>query len=60
MGDILLLFMQFSKMKMCLPISPTSVVELGTCNVKKFHTNIYFIQHNGESSPHQPGVPRSC
>jgi hypothetical protein len=37
------------------PISPTSVIELGRSHVKKFHANIYFIQHSGESTPHQPG-----
>jgi hypothetical protein len=38
-----------------LPISLTSLVEFGRSHVKKFHTNIYFIQHYGQSSPHQPG-----
>jgi hypothetical protein len=33
---------------------PTSLAKLGRSHVKKFHTNIYFIQHCGESSPHQP------
>jgi hypothetical protein len=36
------------------PISPTSLVEHGRSNVKKFHTNICFVQHRGDSSPHQP------
>jgi hypothetical protein len=36
------------------PISPTSRVELRRIHVKKFHTNICFVQHHGESSPHQP------
>jgi hypothetical protein len=53
-------FMQLSKRKMRLPISPTSLAERGISNVKKFHTNVCFVQHSGESSPHQPGVPRSC
>jgi hypothetical protein len=39
---------------MCLPISPTPLTELGRSHVKKFHTNIYFVQHYGEISPHQP------
>jgi hypothetical protein len=33
---------------MHLPISPTSLTELGRGNVKKFHTNAYFVQHSGE------------
>jgi hypothetical protein len=40
---------------MRLPISPTSLAELGRSHVKKFHTIISFIQHHGEISPHQPG-----
>jgi hypothetical protein len=48
-------FMQLSKRKMCLQIGPTSLTELGRSNVKKFHTNIYFLQDRGESSLHQPG-----
>jgi hypothetical protein len=28
---------------------------LGRDHVKKFHTNISFIQYRGEISPHQPG-----
>jgi hypothetical protein len=38
---------------MRLPISSTLLAELGRWHVKKFHTNIYFVQHHGESSPHQ-------
>jgi hypothetical protein len=38
-----------------LPISPTLLAELGRRHVKKFHTNICFVQHRGESNPHQPG-----
>jgi hypothetical protein len=40
---------------MCLPANPTSLTEHGRSHVKKFHTNIYFVQQRGESSPHQPG-----
>jgi hypothetical protein len=40
---------------MTLPISLTSLAELGRSHVKKFYTNIYYVQHLGESSPHQPG-----
>jgi hypothetical protein len=36
-------------------ISPTSLGEHGRSNINKFHTNICFVQHCGESSPHQPG-----
>jgi hypothetical protein len=36
------------------PISPTSLAKLWRRNVKKFYTNICFIQYHGESSPHQP------
>jgi hypothetical protein len=46
-------FMQVSKWEMRLPISSTLLAELGRWHVKKFHTNIYFVQHHGESSPHQ-------
>jgi hypothetical protein len=38
-----------------IPISPTSLAELGRCHVKKFHINVCFVQHYGESSLHQPG-----
>jgi hypothetical protein len=38
-----------------LPISPNSLVELGRSHVKKFHTNISFVQHHGEINPHQLG-----
>jgi hypothetical protein len=55
-----LFFMQLSKKMTRLPISRTSLTELGRSNVKKFHTKVYFIQHSGESSPHQPRVPQSC
>jgi hypothetical protein len=51
---ILFFFMQLSKRKMSLRISPTSLAELGRSNIKKFHSNIYFVQYRGESSPHQP------
>jgi hypothetical protein len=37
-------------------ISPTSLAELGRSHVKKFYTNIYFVQHHGESSPQQVGT----
>jgi hypothetical protein len=40
---------------MRLLISPTSLAELGRIHVKKFCTNIYSVQHHGESSPHQSG-----
>jgi hypothetical protein len=53
-------FMQLSKRKTRLPISPTSHAEHGRSKVKLFHTNVCFVQHSGESSPHQPGVPQSC
>jgi hypothetical protein len=33
---------------------PTSLIKHGRSHVKKFHTNVYFIQRRGESSPHQP------
>jgi hypothetical protein len=39
---------------MRLLISPTSLAEFGRNHVKKFHTNIYFVQHYEKSSPHQP------
>jgi hypothetical protein len=39
---------------MRLPISPTLLTKLSRSHVKKFHTNISFIQHLGEISPHQP------
>jgi hypothetical protein len=45
-------FMQLSKWKMRLQIGPTSLTEHGRSNVKKFHTNIYFLQDRGESSLH--------
>jgi hypothetical protein len=49
MGDILFFsFTQLSKRKTRLPISPTSLAEHGRSNVKKFHTNICFIQHSVE------------
>jgi hypothetical protein len=38
---------------MCLPISPTSLTELARSHIKKFHTDISFIQHHGEISPHR-------
>jgi hypothetical protein len=38
-----------------LHVYPTSLIELGRSHVKKFHTNIYFVQYRGESSPHQSG-----
>jgi hypothetical protein len=38
-----------------LPISPTLLAELERSHIKKFYTNVCFIQHRGESSPHQPG-----
>jgi hypothetical protein len=44
--------MQLSKMETHLSISPISIAELWRSHVKKFHVNIYFIQHHGESSPH--------
>jgi hypothetical protein len=47
-----LFFMQLSKRETRLPISPTSLTKLGRSHVKKFHLNICFIQHSGESSPH--------
>jgi hypothetical protein len=47
--------MQLSKRETRLPISTTPLAELGRSHVKKFHTNICFIQHHGESSRHQPG-----
>jgi hypothetical protein len=53
MGDILFFFMQLSKRETHLPISPTSLGKLVRSNVKKFHTNICFVQHSGETSPHQ-------
>jgi hypothetical protein len=54
-GDIILFFMFLGKKEMRLLISLTSLTELGRSHIKKFHTNICFIQHHGESSPHQPG-----
>jgi hypothetical protein len=48
-------FMQLSKRQTRLSISPTLLAELERRRVKKFHTNIYYVQHRGESSPHQPG-----
>jgi hypothetical protein len=48
-------FIQLSKRGTRLPISPTSLIELGRRHVKKFYTNICFVQHYGESSPHQSG-----
>jgi hypothetical protein len=56
MENILLavFFMQLSKRVTHLLISPTSLPELGRIHIKMFHTNIYFLQHHGESSPHQP------
>jgi hypothetical protein len=54
-GDIIFFFTQLSKRETRLLISPTSLAELGRRHVKKIHTNICFIQHHGESSPHQPG-----
>jgi hypothetical protein len=48
-------FMQLCKRETRLLISPTSLTELRRSYVKKFHTNIYFIQHHRESSPHQLG-----
>jgi hypothetical protein len=33
-----------------LHVCPTLLVELGRRHVKKFYTNICFIQHRGESS----------
>jgi hypothetical protein len=48
-------FIQLSKREMHLPISPTSLAELGRSHVKMFHTNICYVQHRGESSPLQPG-----
>jgi hypothetical protein len=50
---LIVLFIQLSKREMCLPISPTWLVEFGRGHVKKFHTNICFVQHHEESSPHQ-------
>jgi hypothetical protein len=47
--------MQLSKRETHLPIRPTSLAELGISHVKKFHTNIYFVQHCEESSHHQSG-----
>jgi hypothetical protein len=55
MGNILFFFMQLSKRETCLLISPTSLTELGRSHVKKFHTNVCYVQHLRESSPHQPG-----
>jgi hypothetical protein len=40
---------------MRLLISPTSLAELARSHIKKFHTNISFIQHHGEISPHHTG-----
>jgi hypothetical protein len=42
-------------MQTCHPISLTSLAKLGRSHVKKFHTNISFVQHHGEISPHQLG-----
>jgi hypothetical protein len=50
-----LLFMQLNKRETCLLISTTSLSELGRRHIKKFYTNIFFIQHRGKSSPHQSG-----
>jgi hypothetical protein len=47
--------MQLSKRETRLPISPTSLTKCGKSHIKKFYTNIYFIQHREESSPHQSG-----
>jgi hypothetical protein len=41
---------------MCLPISLTSLTELGRCHAKKIHTNICYVQHIGENSPHHTGI----
>jgi hypothetical protein len=38
-----------------LHVCPTSLIKLGRNHVKKFLTNIYFVQHRGENGPHQPG-----
>jgi hypothetical protein len=45
-------FMQLSKRKTRLSISLTSLAKLGRRNVKKFQTNVCFVQLSGESSPH--------
>jgi hypothetical protein len=55
MWDILFFFMQVSKRETHLLISPTSLTEHGRRHVKKFYANICFVQHRGESSPHQSG-----
>jgi hypothetical protein len=55
-GDIILFFMFLGKKEMRLLISLTSLTKLGRSHIKKFHTNICFIQHHGESSPHQQGT----
>jgi hypothetical protein len=47
--------MQLSKKETRLLINPISLAELERSHVKKFRINIYFVQHNGESSPHQSG-----
>jgi hypothetical protein len=47
----LLFFMQLRKRETCLPIGPTPLAKLERRHVKKFHTNIYLVQHLGESSP---------
>jgi hypothetical protein len=47
--------MLLSKSETHLPISPTSLDELERSHIKKFHINICFIQHRGESSPQQSG-----
>jgi hypothetical protein len=54
----LLFFMHLRKMETHLPISRTPLAELRRSHVKKFHTNIYLVQHHGESSPAM--VQRSC
>jgi hypothetical protein len=41
---------------MRLPISPTLLTKLSRSHAKKFHTNISFIQHVGEISPHSQGT----
>jgi hypothetical protein len=47
--------MQLSKRETRLPISPISLGELERSHVNMFHTNICFVQHRGESNPHQSG-----
>jgi hypothetical protein len=48
-------FINLSKRETRHPISLISLAELVRSHIKKFHTNIYFVQHHGESSPHQTG-----